>query len=102
MKKHMKTERKKNMERSYCHINLKEHKIITRKYYVQGLTVNFILMLSRLLSRWSLNKELESLHSSGFHCFIYYTKMLEKLSESFCVNSDAAFTAVPAYKDQLG
>lgn len=69
MKKHMKTERKKNLERSYCHINLKEHKIISRKYYVQGLTVYLVFMLSRLLSRCSLNKEWESLHSSGFHCW---------------------------------
>lgn len=65
MKKHMRTEKKKNLERGYFHINLKEHKIISRKYYVQGMTV----YLSRLLSRWSLNKELESLHSSGFLCW---------------------------------
>lgn len=100
----MKTERKENLERGYCHITLKEHKIISGKYHVQGLTVYLVFMLSRLLSRWSLNKELESLLQDFFvgSC-IYYTKMLEKLSESHVpVNSGTAFTAVPAYKDEMG
>lgn len=69
MKNHLKTERKKNLERGCCHMSLKEYKIISRKYYVQVLTVYLVFMLSRLLSRWSLNKELESLHSSGFYCW---------------------------------
>lgn len=56
-------DRKKNLERGCCYINLKEHKVIPRKYYVQRLTAYSVFMLP--LSSW-LNKELESLHSSGF------------------------------------
>ena len=48
MKKHMKTERKKNMERGYSHISLKECEIISRKYDAQGLAGCLPYMLSRL------------------------------------------------------
>lgn len=104
MKKQVKTERKKNLERSCSHINLQEHKIISRKYYVQGPTVYLTFMLSRLLSRWSLNKELESLHSSGFHCWklhLLHQDVRETPREFLCCH-DTASTAIPAYKDGLG
>lgn len=69
MKKHVKTERKKNLKRSYSHISLKECKIISRKYNAQGLAGCLLYMLSRLRVDESLRKELELLHISGFRCW---------------------------------
>lgn len=41
-------EREKNLESSYSHISLKEDKIISRKYDVQGLAGCLLYVLSRL------------------------------------------------------